>query len=133
MIGAGLTLEELENLEEKLVQLGRHGLAPRGSSLVPFLSDNRVTVTGSRYSAPPYQRGLLRSLGTQAPACQVLPPTLERVAEDLANGVYLSLESEDQLAVASPVLYDFIKGTGSSQANCRHLRTFIRQLLEVCF
>ena len=100
---------------------------------MPFLSSHRVTVTGSRYSAPPYQRDLLRSLGTQAPACQVLPPTLERAAEDLANGVCLSLEAEDQLAVASPVLYDFIKGTGSSLADRRHLATFIRQLLEVCF
>lgn len=126
-------LEELESLGEKLVQLGRHGAAPCGSSLVPFLSDPRVTVNGSRYFAPPHQRGLLRSLGTQAPACQVLPPTLERAAEDLANGVCMSLESEDQLAVASPVLYDFVKGTGSSQEDRRHLATFVRQLLEVCF
>ena len=117
----------------KAVQLGRHGAAPRGSSLVPFLRDHRVTFTGSRYSVPPYQRDSLRSLGTHVPACQVLPPTREHAAEDLANGVGLSLEAEDQLAVVSPVLYDFIKGKGSSLADRRHLATFIRQVLEMCF
>lgn len=61
----------------------------------------------------------------------MLPPALDRVADELAQGAYLSLESEAQLAATAPVLYEFVKGTGGSQEERRHMATFIRQLHQV--
>lgn len=129
-MSAGVAHNELQRLRLSLAQLGPQGAPPRGDSLLPFL---RVVVSNNagRFVAVPAQQPLIRSLNTQAPACQVLPPTLYDAAAELKAQRRLTIEAEATLAAKSPVLHQFVKSVGSSQEDRRHLAKFMCQLLQV--
>lgn len=125
----GVPLEELElELQCKLSQLGWQGAPPRSDTLVPFL---RVVISNKagRFISAPAQQPLIRSLDTQAPVCQVLPPALYDALEELAQG-RLTIQAEATLATKSPVLHQFVKSVGGLQEQRKHLAKFMRQLFQ---
>ena len=123
----GLSADELEQLEADMTAVGD---SEPEATIAPFLGMTVDGDDGRLLSAPPY-RQLLRSLGTTAPAIQLLPSVLWGAALELKDQGQLGFRSEAALQRFSPLLSNFLQPHLTSDAVPNDVITFVDMLRQV--
>lgn len=126
----GLPADELQQLAADMAAESEEEPDAPEASVAPFLS---MTVDGAdgKLLAAPACRPLLRSLGTTAPAIQLLPEVLWDVARDLCTHAKLSFEAEASLQHYSPLLHKFLEPHLTSTAVPDDVISFVDSLRKV--
>jgi hypothetical protein len=102
----------------------------REATIAPFLAESVAGADG-RLLATPQCRPLLRSLGTTAPAIQLMPCVLWQVALDLKVSKRLSFQAEASLQRYSPLLHDFLRPHLHSASMPATVINFVDMLRQV--
>lgn len=123
----GLSEAELEELVDTMMAEGDD--EPE-ACVAAFLTDTVASTDGKLLSAPGC-RPLLRSMGTTAPAIQLLPLVLWPVALELTRQRRLSFQSEAKLQRDSPLLYNFLQPHLSSESVPADVISLIDMLRKV--
>jgi hypothetical protein len=124
---SGLAEDELQQL---VADMAAEGDSQPEVKVVPLLDMTVDSGDGRLVAAPPC-RTLLRSLGTTAPAIQLLPQVLWQVALHLKTRGRLSFESEASLQRYSPLLFTFLQPHLTSAARPAHVIDFVDMLRQV--
>jgi hypothetical protein len=121
----GLSADDLQQLVTRLPAEG-----DREATIAPFLAESVAGADGKLLAAPQC-RPLLRSLGTTAPAIQLMPCALWQVDLELKNSKRLSFQAEASLWRYSPLLHGFLQPHLNSAFMPANIINFVDMLRQV--
>ena len=123
----GLSADDLHDLKVEL-----RSASNASQSLLLFLEAPVALPRSDQLAAQPQWRPMLLSMATSAPTCQLLPPALYAVAQELSHSRSLTSQSEALLAHHSPLLHDALAAALSTTPPCaQQILTFVDQMLKV--